>query len=81
LQTAIQHAISMKGLLFLDWEASAELESVPTANHNFYTQPRITPKKHLLELQTLSMKMKGSFVLRTWMSLCSRGSNATRRNT
>jgi pyruvate dehydrogenase (quinone) len=30
--------------------ASAELESVPTANHNFYTQPRITPNKKHLEL-------------------------------
>lgn len=54
LQTAIQHAISMKGVAVLGLPgdvASAELESVPTANHNFYTQPRITPdKKHLLEL-------------------------------
>jgi pyruvate dehydrogenase (quinone) len=31
--------------------ASAELESVPTSNHDFYTQPRITPSKgNLLEL-------------------------------
>jgi pyruvate dehydrogenase (quinone) len=45
-------------VLGLQEMASAELESVPTANHNFYTQPRITPNKtHLLNWQTLSMKM------------------------
>jgi pyruvate dehydrogenase (quinone) len=54
LQTAIQHAISMKGVAVLALPgdvAAAELESVPTSNHNFYTQPRITPnKEQLLEL-------------------------------
>jgi pyruvate dehydrogenase (quinone) len=36
-------------VLGLQEMASAELESVPTANHNFYTQPRITPNEtHLL---------------------------------
>lgn len=54
LQTAIQHAISMKGVAVLalpEDVAEAELESVPTSNHNFYTQPRITPnKEHLLQL-------------------------------
>ena len=54
LQTAIQHAISMKGVAVLALPgdvAAAKLESVHTSNNNFYTQPRITPShEHLLEL-------------------------------
>jgi pyruvate dehydrogenase (quinone) len=54
LQTAIQHAISMKGVAVLALPgdvAAAELESVHTSNKNFYTQPRVIPSiKDLDEL-------------------------------
>ena len=54
LQTAIQHAIGMKGVAVLGLPgdvASAEIEEVHTANINFYTQPRIIPsQRHLLDL-------------------------------
>jgi pyruvate dehydrogenase (quinone) len=57
LQTAIQHAISMKGVAVLALPgdvAAAKLESVHTANNNFYTQPRITPShEHLQELASI----------------------------
>ena len=46
LQTAIQHAISNKGVAVLGLPgdvAAASLEPVHTANKTFYTQPRITP--------------------------------------
>ncbi|NCO73408.1 MULTISPECIES: thiamine pyrophosphate-dependent enzyme [Shewanella] len=52
LQTAIQHAISKKGVAVLGLPgdvASASLESVHTANKNFYTQPRITPSHEQLQ--------------------------------
>ncbi|AWV98516.1 thiamine pyrophosphate-dependent enzyme [Arcticibacterium luteifluviistationis] len=54
MQTAIQHAISKKGVAVLGLPgdvASANLESVHSSNGNFYTQPRISPShEHLLEL-------------------------------
>ena len=57
LQTAIQHAISMKGVAVLALPgdvAAARLESVQTSNNNFYTQPRITPShEHLQELASI----------------------------
>ncbi|PQB06989.1 pyruvate oxidase [Polaribacter filamentus] len=57
LQTAIQHAISMKGVAVLALPgdvASAKLESVHTSNNNFYTEPRITPShEHLQELASI----------------------------
>jgi pyruvate dehydrogenase (quinone) len=46
LQTAIQHAISKKGVAVLGLPgdvASAKIEPVHTANKNFYTQPRVIP--------------------------------------
>ena len=48
LQTAIQHAISQKGVAVLGLPgdvASAEIEPVDTATKNFYTQPRVLPSK------------------------------------
>jgi pyruvate dehydrogenase (quinone) len=57
LQTAIQHAIGMKGVAVLGLPgdvAAAEIEHVNTANNNFYTQPRIIPsEEHILELATI----------------------------
>jgi pyruvate dehydrogenase (quinone) len=57
LQTAIQHAISMKGVAVLALPgdvAAAKLEPVHTSNNNFYTQPRITPShEHLQELASI----------------------------
>ena len=54
IQTAIQHAISKKGVAVLGLPgdvAAAEMESVHTSNKNFYTQPRIIPgHKDLQEL-------------------------------
>lgn len=55
LQTAIQHAISKKGVAVLGLPgdiASAETEPVHSANKNFYTQPRIIPGAE--DLQELS---------------------------
>ncbi|NVK83585.1 MAG: ubiquinone-dependent pyruvate dehydrogenase [Cytophagia bacterium] len=46
LQTAIQHAISQKGVAVLGLPgdvASAEIEPVHTSSKNFYTQPRVIP--------------------------------------
>lgn len=46
IQTAIQHAISKRGVAVLGLPgdvAAAEMESVHTSNKNFYTQPRIIP--------------------------------------
>lgn len=46
LQTAIQHAISKKGVAVLGLPgdvAAAEIEPVHAANKNFYTQPRVIP--------------------------------------
>ncbi len=46
LQTAIQHAISQKGVAVLGLPgdvAAAEIEPVHSANKNFYTQPRVLP--------------------------------------
>jgi pyruvate dehydrogenase (quinone) len=57
LQTAIQHAISQKGVAVLGLPgdvAATEIEDVPTANKNFYTQPRIIPQpEHLQELANI----------------------------
>ena len=54
IQTAIQHAISMKGVAVLGLPgdvAAAEMESVHSSSKNFYTQPKIIPNhKDLLEL-------------------------------
>ena len=54
IQTAIQHAISKRGVAVLGLPgdvAAAEMESVHTSNKNFYTQPRIIPSNEdLLEL-------------------------------
>lgn len=54
IQTAIQHAISKKGVAVLGLPgdvAAAEMESVHSSNKNFYTQPKIVPKhKDLDEL-------------------------------
>ncbi|MDA3947348.1 MAG: thiamine pyrophosphate-binding protein [Helicobacteraceae bacterium] len=54
IQTAIQHAISQKGVAVLGLPgdvAAAEMESVHSSNKNFYTQPTIIPDhKDLLEL-------------------------------
>ncbi len=52
IQTVIQHAISKKGVAVLGLPgdvAAAELESVPTSNKNFYTQPKIIPSHQDLE--------------------------------
>ena len=51
LQTAIQHAIGLKGVAVLGLPgdvAAAEIEAVHTANRNFYTQPRVIPSEHHL---------------------------------
>ncbi len=51
LQTAIQHAIGMKGVAVLGLPgdvAAAEMEDVYTANGNFYNQPRIIPSQRQL---------------------------------
>jgi pyruvate dehydrogenase (quinone) len=57
LQTAIQHAIGMKGVAVLGLPgdvAAAKIETVHTANTNFYTQPRIIPsQEHLSELASI----------------------------
>jgi pyruvate dehydrogenase (quinone) len=54
LQTAIQHAISKKGVAVLGLPgdvAAAKIEPVHSSNKNFYTQPRIIPSvKDLQEL-------------------------------
>ncbi|MFT6868485.1 MAG: pyruvate dehydrogenase (quinone) [Cyclobacteriaceae bacterium] len=52
LQTAIQHAISKKGVAVLALPgdvAAAALESVHTSNKNFYTQPRVIPSHEDLQ--------------------------------
>lgn len=46
IQTAIQHAISKRGVAVLGLPgdiAAAEIESVHSSNKNFYTQPRVIP--------------------------------------
>jgi pyruvate dehydrogenase (quinone) len=51
LQTAIQHAISKKGVAVLGLPgdvASAEIEPVHSANKSFYTQPRVNPSPEAL---------------------------------
>jgi pyruvate dehydrogenase (quinone) len=57
MQTAIQHAISKKGVAVLGLPgdvAAAEMEAVHSSNNNFYTQARIIPKhEDLLELAKL----------------------------
>jgi pyruvate dehydrogenase (quinone) len=57
LQTAIQHAISKKGVAVLGLPgdvAAAEMEHVHSASKNFYPQPRILPHQvHLEELAQL----------------------------
>jgi len=57
LQTAIQHAIGQKGVAVLGLPgdvASADIEDTNTANHNFYTDPRVVPgEKQLNELAKL----------------------------
>lgn len=54
LQTAIQHAISKRGVAVLGLPgdvAAAEVEPVHSSNKNFYTRPRIIPAiEDLLEL-------------------------------
>lgn len=53
LQTAIQHAISKKGVAVLGLPgdvASAEIEPVYSANKNFYTQPRVIPSTEDLQV-------------------------------
>ncbi|MBE0649663.1 MAG: ubiquinone-dependent pyruvate dehydrogenase [Bacteroidales bacterium] len=52
LQTAIQHAISKKGVAVLGLPgdvAAAETEPVHAANKNFYTQPRVIPDNEDLQ--------------------------------
>jgi pyruvate dehydrogenase (quinone) len=52
LQTAIQHAISKKGVAVLGLPgdvAAAEIEPVHSSNKNFHTQPRITPSPEDIE--------------------------------
>jgi len=52
LQTAIQHAISKKGVAVLGLPgdvAAAKVEPVHSSNKNFYTQPRIIPSLEDLE--------------------------------
>jgi pyruvate dehydrogenase (quinone) len=52
LQTAIQHAISQRGVAVLGLPgdvAAAEIEPVHSANKNFYTQPRVIPSIEDLE--------------------------------
>ena len=57
LQTAIQHAISQKGVAVLGLPgdvASAEIEDVYSAGKNFYTEPRVIPSEaHLKEVANL----------------------------
>ena len=57
LQTAIQHAISKKGVAVLGLPgdvAAADISPVHSANKNFYTQPRIIPSQDdLLELENV----------------------------
>lgn len=57
LQSAIQHAISKKGVAVLGLPgdvAAAEMVSVHSSNKNFYTQPRIIPNREdLLELANI----------------------------
>lgn len=57
LQSAIQHAISKKGVAVLGLPgdvAAAELEPVHSSSKNFYTQPRIIPNREdLLELANI----------------------------
>ncbi|TFG90943.1 MAG: ubiquinone-dependent pyruvate dehydrogenase, partial [Candidatus Atribacteria bacterium] len=54
LQTAVQHAISKRGVAVLGLPgdvAAAEIEPVHSSNKNFYTQPRVIPStEHLREL-------------------------------
>jgi pyruvate dehydrogenase (quinone) len=52
LQTAIQHAISKKGVAVLALPgdvAAAPMESVHSSNKNFYTQPRVIPSHEDLQ--------------------------------
>ena len=52
LQTAIQHAISKKGVAVLGLPgdvAAASVESVYSANQNFFSQPRIIPSQETLQ--------------------------------
>jgi pyruvate dehydrogenase (quinone) len=52
LQTAIQHAISQRGVAVLGLPgdvAAAEIEPVHSSNKNFYTQPRVIPSLEDLE--------------------------------
>jgi pyruvate dehydrogenase (quinone) len=52
LQTAIQHAISKKGVAVLGLPgdvAAADIEHVHAANKNFYTQPRVIPSSENLQ--------------------------------
>jgi pyruvate dehydrogenase (quinone) len=57
LQTAIQHAISKKGVAVLGLPgdvAAAKIEPVHSSNKNFYTQPRVIPSpKDIKELATV----------------------------
>ncbi len=57
LQTAIQHAISKKGVAVLGLPgdvAAAEIEHVYSSNKNFFTQPRIIlNQEHLQELANI----------------------------
>jgi pyruvate dehydrogenase (quinone) len=57
IQTAIQHAISKKGVAVLGLPgdvAAAKMESVPSSNKNFYTQAKIIPAlKDLQELASI----------------------------
>lgn len=54
IQTAIQHAISQKGVAVLGLPgdvAAAELEPVHSSNRNFYTQAKIIPEhQYMLEI-------------------------------
>ncbi|MCB9033191.1 MAG: ubiquinone-dependent pyruvate dehydrogenase [Chitinophagales bacterium] len=55
MQTAIQHALSKKGVAVLGLPgdvAAAEIENVYAANKNFYTTPRVIPNQ--TEIQELS---------------------------
>jgi pyruvate dehydrogenase (quinone) len=52
MQTAIQHAISMKGVAVLGLPgdvAAAQMESTHSSNKNFYTRPRIIPSQEDLQ--------------------------------
>ncbi|MDA3908560.1 MAG: thiamine pyrophosphate-binding protein, partial [Sulfurimonas sp.] len=57
VQTAIQHAISKKGVAVLGLPgdvAAAEIESVHSSSKNFYTQPKIIPAhKDIQELASI----------------------------